>query len=236
VGIYYASGASGTVNEVTTRNHFNGICSIGILAENGTSTSESVTILNSSVHHVDGYGILLASSETGPPTLIITVKGNTVDSSSEGIVPLATAGSVTGNVVRGGSVGLDLLAPATTVSGNTVTDSFIGIVAGDNGVSATSNKISNGTYGILIVANGTTFQSNTITRVDFGVRFSCRPATVTHNTINDVVSVGLDRVPAGFGSPNKFFNVNTIRTDGCAARSAHSAVHAGRLPGQAISR
>jgi len=159
VGIYYASGASGTVNEVTTRNHFNGSCSIGILAENDTSTSESVTIQNSSIHHVDGYGILLASSETGPPTLIITVKGNTVDSSSEGIVPLATAGSVTGNVVRGGSVGLDLLAPATTVSGNTVTDSFIGIVAGDNGVSATSNKISNGTSGIQIGANGTTVQS-----------------------------------------------------------------------------
>lgn len=164
VGIYYSSGSSGTVNEVTTRNHINYQCSIGILAENFSSTSESVTIQNSSVHDVDGVGILAVTDQT-QPTLTATIKGNTVDvdGGDQGIQAVFNAGSVTGNVVSGGVEGLLLAAPASIASGNTITKSYIGIFADIDGVSATSNKISNSVIGIVTTANGTTFQSNTIT-------------------------------------------------------------------------
>src|SRR5436190_7875044 len=56
-GVFYASGTSGTVNEVTTRNQqafSNGpipvYCGHGIWAENGAGNNQSVTIENSSVH------------------------------------------------------------------------------------------------------------------------------------------------------------------------------------------
>jgi hypothetical protein len=216
VGIFYASGSSGTVNEVTTRNHFFYGCGIGILAANETSTNESVTIQNSSFHDFDGYGINVATNQT-PPTLTATIKGNTVDSgdaASIGIGTYLNAGSVTGNVVSAGGFGLVLAAPASIASGNTITKSYVGIVAARDGVSATSNKISNSVTGLRANVDGITFQSNTITRTTTGIEFLCSTATVTHNTINDAM-VGLADVPASFGAPNNFFNVSTIRTDGC---------------------
>jgi hypothetical protein len=233
VGIYYR-GSSGMVNEVTTRNHVNSFCGIGILAENETSTSESVTIQNSSVHDVDGFAIVVGTNQT-PTALTATIKGNTIDSNSYGIFTFLNAGSVTGNVVSAGNTALYLAAPASTVSGNTITKSAIGIFARTDGVSATSNRISDSLVGIDVVANGTNFQSNTVTKTTTGIEFGCRTATVAHNAISDA-TVGLADVPASFASSNKFFNVNTIRTDGCAARSARSAVHAGRLPVQAMPR
>jgi hypothetical protein len=234
VGIYYAGGSSGTVNEITTRNHLNSTCSIGILADNETSTSESVTIQNSSIHDVEGFGVVEGTSQT-PPTLTATVKGNTIDSSNTGIQTFLNAGSVTGNVVSAGFTALNLAAPATTVSGNTITNSGAGIVADSEGVSATSNRISNSQIGIAIAANGTNFQSNTVTKTTTGIDLGCHTATVAHNTISDA-TVGLADVPASFASSNKFYNVNTIRTDGCAAGQTHSAVQAAQLPVQAMPR
>ena len=213
VGIFYASGSSGTVNEVTTRNHINFGCGVGIVADNGTSTSQSVTIQNSSIHGVDGYGIFVGTNQT-PPTLTATIKGNTVDSGYGGIETFLNAGSVTGNVVSAVNLALYLVAPASTVSGNTISKSDVGIYAAEDGVSATSNRISNGSFGIVISANGTNFQSNTITRTQNGIDFACHTAAVAHNTINDA-SVGLYNVPASFASPNNIFNVSTFRTGGC---------------------
>ena len=215
VGIYYSSGSSGTVSEVTTRNQINNQCSVGIVAENFSSTSESVTIQNSSVHDVDGVGIEAVTDQT-QPTLTATIKGNTVDvdGGDQGIQAVFNAGSVTGNFVSGGVEGLLLAAPASIASGNTITKSYFGIFADIDGVSATSNKISNSVIGIVTTANGTTFQSNTITRTTTGIDFRCHTATVAHNTINDA-TVGLTSVPASFASPNTFFNVSTIRTGGC---------------------
>jgi len=212
VGIYYASGSSGTVNEVTTRNQVNFGCGIGILAANGTSMSESVTIQNSSVHDVDDVGIQAGTNQV-PPTLMATVKGNSVDSGGVGILTYQNAGSVTGNVVSASSTALHLIAPGTA-SGNTITNSGIGILALADGVSATSNRISKVGIGISIGAASTNVQSNAITRTTTGIEFNCHTATVAHNTINDA-SVGLADVPASFGSPNNVFNVSTIRTDGC---------------------
>jgi len=214
VGIFYASGSSGTVNEVTTRKHFHYGCGIGILAANETSTNESVTIQNSSFHDFDGYGINVATNQT-PPTLTATIKGNTVDggdAASTGIATYHNAGSVTGNIVSAG-VALDLVAPASTASGK-ITNSGIGIVIAIDGASATSNKISKSEKGIVILAGGATVQSNTITRATTGIEFSCNVATVAHNTIDDA-TVGLADVPASFGAPNTFFNLSTIRTGGC---------------------
>jgi hypothetical protein len=211
-GIYYASGSSGTINEVTTRSYLNSFCSIGILADNSSSTSESVTIQNSSVLDMDGVGIEVGTDQT-PPTLTATIKGNTIDSNL-GILTFRNAGSVTGNVVSAVNTALYLRAPASTVSGNTIPKSDIGIYAAEDGVSATSNKISDSRIGIVIGAANTTFQSNTVTRTTTGIGFYCHTATVAHNTINDAM-VGQADVPASFASPNTFFNVSTIRTGGC---------------------
>jgi hypothetical protein len=57
-GIFYQAGSSGTVNQVTTRNQIDSQEGMGIWVENGTSTPDSITIENSSVHDVDDVAIL----------------------------------------------------------------------------------------------------------------------------------------------------------------------------------
>src|SRR5260370_27835474 len=120
VGIYYGSGSSGTVNEATVRNEGAGSC-VGILAENGTATNESVVIENSSIHDVCLEAILSSTNQT-PPTLTVTIKGNYLESGYIGVYQYVGAGpgSVTANVVTGGSYGIVFAAPSIIKSGDTM--------------------------------------------------------------------------------------------------------------------
>jgi hypothetical protein len=231
VGIYYGSGSSGTVSESTVRNEINSGCGVGIWAENGPGTNESVVIENSSIHDMDDIAIVAFSNQPSP-TLTATIKGNYIQTGGgEGVFfgfPGTIAGSVTGNFItsNGGcgsvcgagfeTIGINDIAPSTTISSNTVTGYQVGINATGAGINVTSNKIWNSsTDGILLGASGMTVQSNTITKSFIGIEFNCQASnTVARNTVIES-AIGLDRVPSGFLGANSLETVFTISTGGC---------------------
>jgi hypothetical protein len=220
VGIFYQTGSSGTLNEVTDRNQTAG-CGIGILAENGNDTNEPVTIENASVHNTSDYGIVALGS------FAPTIKSNSIDATGDyGIFISTYGGAATLNVVAN-SQAYGILAEAAvvgesvSVSSNTVVNSPYGITTtGD--VSVKSNKIfQSSTDGIYVYSGGgETIESNDITDAGVGIEFSCNTATVTHNTINDVTT-GLDQVPSGDSGSNTFYDTSEISVacSGGAARS-----------------
>ena len=228
VGIFYDSGSSGTVNEVTTRQQTEGGLGSGIMAENGNSSPiASVTIENSSVHDFDNFGILVASNQT-PPTLTATVKGNIVRGGGVGINNFGATASVTSNVVAGSFRGITALA-ATTVTGNTVTDAGqIGIVAAAAGDIIKANTVVNSALaGIYLNASGATVQSNKLAENATGIEFACFTGTVSGNTISDTAT-GMNDVPLTFSMVNTFENVDTIRSGGSCTSAAGREAAAAR--------
>ena len=225
-GIFYESGSSGTVNEVTVRNLSNSGYTAGAWAENGSTTNESVTIENSSFHDIDQYGVVTENNQS-PPTLFATVKGNSIETSGY-IVYWESGGSLTANVIGGGFVGVGAFGTGP-VSGNTLANLSYGIVA-CCGATATSNKISNASFaGIYDDGGGDTYKSNTIAKASVGIEFNCNTPTVTSNTINDATT-GLDFVPASFSGANGFDNVFTLRTGGCGSTpTSPKAPHSGPM-------
>jgi hypothetical protein len=227
-GIFYESGSSGTVNEVTVRNLSNSGYTAGAWAENGSATNESVTIENSSFHDIDQYGVVTENNQF-PPTLFATVKGNSIETSGVNVW-WESGGSLTANVINGGAEGIFLIGLGT-VSGNTLANQTYGIEACCGATTATSNKISNAFYGIYDDGGSATYKSNTITKVVVGIEFGCHATipTVVSNTINDATT-GVDSVPSTFSGANSFNNVVTLRTDGCGFRpTLPKAPHSGPL-------
>lgn len=234
-GIFYASGSSGTVNNVTTRNQIDSGEGLGIWVENGPSASvDGVTIENSSVHDVDDEGIFTGSNQT-PPTLTASVKGNTVAASAAGFgVQLGSGGSVINNVVTVGFVGIFLTSSSsTTASGNTITNpgdsSFAGIWA-FGADTITSNKVSSAFDDIILGANGANVQNNILAKAAVGVEFNCTIVTVVaHNTINDTLT-GLDGVPLAFSGINTFSNTNTIKNNNCGFAKGSAPAAMPKMP------
>lgn len=231
VGIFYESDSSGTVNEITARN-LSGGGGIGVWAENGGATNESVTIENSSFHDIDDTAVVTFSNQ--PSTLSATVKGNTMQAGYYQVQWQSGAGSLTANVINAGYLAIVVSAPFSgpaigplTVSGNTLANQSYGIVA-YGGVTATANKISNTSVaGIYEGGGGNTYKANAITKAGVGIEFNCNTPTVLSNTINDATT-GLDNVPASFSGANSFNNVVTLRTDGCgSAPTSPKAPHSG---------
>ncbi len=232
VGIFYASGSSGTVNRVVARNQLDSGCGTGIWAENGNTTNETVTIENSSVHNVDNNGIL-AFSDQSPATMTASIKGNTVELTATQDVPdtigislYYSAGSISDNIITGGNyIGILASAPSITVSSNTLINeglpsNFGGIHVQVDGASITSNKIlgSPGPAIYLIeVTVATTVQSNSITNAGTGIDFACYSATVTGNTISDATT-GFNDFTAATGN-NNFYNVSTVTSSGFCPNS-----------------
>jgi hypothetical protein len=216
VGIFYQTGSSGILNEVADRNQTPNFCGIGILAEDGSGTSESVTIENSSVHNTSGYGIVAIGS------LVPTIKSNSVNAAgSEGILASGTSGEITLNVVANSQIyGIVAADGSVSVFSNTVVNSPYGI-ATQGGVSVKSNKIfQSSTNGVYVYSGSATIENNDIAEGGVGIEFSCNTATVTHNTINDVTT-GLDQVPAGDSGSNTFFDTSEISV-ACSGGTAPS--------------
>lgn len=207
LGIFYASGSSGIINEVTVRNQTGSNCGLGIDAENGTSTLESVTIENSSVHDVDANGI------TALDNLNATIRSNYA-AAGAGIAFSAAEGSVTNNVVSGTLEGMGIQGSPSSVSGNTVANSPVGMRILTTAPVKSNKIVNSSTYGIQLFTSGVTVESNTITKSASAIRFSCNSGTVISNTINDA-AIGLDSVPTGLATPNTFVNVATVATGGC---------------------
>lgn len=224
-GIYYESGASGTVNGVTAREQNRWDCGIGILAENRNGASESVTIENSQVHDADHNGIFIASS-VYPPTLVATVKGNQIINSNIGILSGYLDGTITSNsIIDHTSVGISANDTSAPIVNNTIAAIHGG--GGGTGIRVKENTTvksniimdengSSYSFGIdLTNASGATVEANRVTDANLGIEFGCKTGnTVSGNTVIDATT-GLDRVPTGLSVPGTLQNVDTLRTGGC---------------------
>jgi hypothetical protein len=245
-GIFYESGSSGTVDEVTARQQIDDDKGVGILAENENSTADTVTIENCDIHNVDYAGIVTGSST--PSTLTFTVKGNTVAGESVGpqfgILNLEATGSIASNVVSDfTSFGIsDEEGVNVSISGNTTTNTTahadtIGIYLGGADETVKSNLVlnnsSSGSDGIAIdiVSGLPAVQDNKIVNSEIAIEFFCNSATASGNTITDAATA-LDEIPAGLASTNFYYGVTTIQTS-CSPGSvakAKAALLSKKLP------
>lgn len=228
-GIYYGSGASGTIAQVTTRNQINNGFGSGIWAENSDSTNESVTIRYCSVHDFDNTGILANENVTA------TIRNNYVSIQNYGgytygIAFFATAGEVSNNEVSGPGPsvtvvgqGITVLDPSVTIGDNRVSNWYFGLVD-FGGASYKSNAVRDTTSGIEMSGPGANLQSNSVTRSMIGIEFICNQATAQQNLVIEA-NVGMDQVPPNIGTTNSLFNVATMQTAGCKPPAA-AAVHA----------
>jgi hypothetical protein len=213
-GIYYASGPSGVIKDVTARDQMDAGKGVGIWVENTNGAAQSVTIEDCSVHDFDYSGIIVSGNLTS------AVKSNHVNASKAtsfvyGIF-VEAAGTVTDNDVTGPGVivdaeGIAVETPSTTISGNVLTNwqfAFIDFEA----AKYTSNTVRNVEDGFYLDVVGATVESNTITQVsNVGIEFNCNSETVKSNTINDA-HTGIIDVPTGLSSANTYFNVATLQS------------------------
>jgi hypothetical protein len=226
-GIFYASGTSGTINEMTTRKQQLTSCGYGIWVENGPGAKQSVTVENNSVHDVTWKGIFAFSNQT-PSTLAATIKGNFVNglvyNQTTDIEATGITGAVTGNVVTGGAVGISSGGtPGTplTISGNAVADISIGVgITITDVTTVASNKISNVYtafgFGGSGVSPGPTVTGNTTKNTTYVIGYNCTPnVSVKANTFNDS-QFAYDHLPtanSGLGV-NSLYNIDTVTSSG----------------------
>lgn len=217
-GIFYASGSSGTINHVTTRNQFDQGCGTGIWVENATTPFLNVTIQNSSVHDFDFAGIFLGTPGMDS-WLNATVRNNHVNQGvgkgvnnpTTGIFSAFIAGNVVGNVVTGSDTCIANLssAPLTTVLNNNVADCGTGISSGYDGGTVFHNQISNSSTGIDLQSNNVSATGNSVMNTNIGIEFECNTGTVHSNLINDA-KTALDKVPFGFALLDHYYNIDTV--------------------------
>ena len=221
-GIFYGSISSGTVNRVRASNQTNAACGVGIWAENADTSSQSVTIENSTVYNADSAGIFVGSGFT--PTLSANVAYNFVNASGQslGIVAQSVNGQIRGNNISNTAAGIFDASPALNVIGNTILASGFGMLL-ENGGTASNNQVSGANVGVLLGGGGATLTGNSIvSSAGPAVEMGCFSASVSQNFINDA-AVGIDQVPsAGIGANNSA-NTATTTTNGClsAAVAAH---------------
>jgi len=218
-GIFYASGTSGTINEVTARNQTAGYFGgFGIWVENGSSTNDTLTIENNSLHNQVG-GIW---AQVQPPsTLTTTVNGNFLSNIGGNEILIAAnsgiSGGISGNVVTSSPYGSGpaiFTQGALVVSGNTVADVSEGI-GPFFATSVKSNKLSNVGTGIQFqcceavpLASNTIM--NTVCAIDFyGGASSSGP--ISGNVINDA-QYGFAEWSGPTITGNSLYNVDTIQT------------------------
>jgi hypothetical protein len=197
-GIVYATGASGTIKKVTTRNQTSSGCSFGIAAENpGSSPTQIVTIENNSVHDEDGTGIFVGDILSTTPSTSTSITGNVVVAIPTPSGPIYYAGdiwvqnvsgTVAGNLITGGSFGIYGDAGGVSLSHNKLADflpsGLATAISVTDGEIAESNQISNSYMGIYGAANAT-ITGNLIMNTAYAVVYNCLSNTVNGNTIND---------------------------------------------------
>jgi hypothetical protein len=229
IAVFYSTGASGVVRDVTTRNQLNSGKGVGIFADNTNSTIEPVTIEDCSVHDFDNTGIQVQGNLTA------AVKANHVNASNatDFGINILSAGSVTGNAVTGAGIGIgDGITggfSGATISDNVVTNWAFGIV--DTAAAKyTANTVQNTSEAFFLFQSaGATVESNTITQAaNAGIDFDCATATVKSNTINDA-GTGLKNVPSGLSSTNTYFNVSNMQTT-CSSAALRSGMEIPRKP------
>ncbi len=235
-GIFYESGSFGAVNGITARYQIDDGQGVGVFAENGTSIPQTVTIQNSDIHDVDGFGILCGSNQT-PPTLTATVKGNTVAGESVGpgisIAIEGATGTIEGNVVSDFmSTGIfDFGSSNVTISGNTTTNTEANLYSFGMDIEGTddvvksnlvlNNSGASNSIGIYLITSTATVQANKIVNSNIAIEFNCTSSSVSGNTIIDAAT-GIDEVPS-IAVTNTYYGVSTIRSECSSAASAAKA-------------
>lgn len=229
-GIFYASGTSGAVDGVTTRNQQNTGCGYGIWVENGAGPGQNITIGNDSVHDIDAAGIV-AMSNQNPPTLTANIITSSVigNGTTQGIVAEGISGTINRDVVTGGSLGIADLeffpqTPGITVTNNVVADVQAGAgigIALREGSTASSNKVSNVLTAFYLQGGmnanpGPTLLSNTTKNTVTAVEFNCTAKTaLSSSDVFGDSQVGFDKVPSGTTNPSLIYNIDTIQTGSC---------------------
>lgn len=232
VGIFYASGTSGAIQGITTRNQINAGCGYGIWIENATPPNQTINISTSSVHDFDSQGITALGTQV-PSLLTTTIQNNFVNGNSgvANISATGIAGTITHNVVTGGVIGIldsefSAPTPGVTISYNDLADiqfsAGIGILVRE-GSTATENRISNVAKGLYLVGGaspnpGPTVTSNWLKNTSIAVEFNCTSSSaLKSNTINDSATA-YDKAPSVFASapsPDHLFNIDTINANVC---------------------
>jgi hypothetical protein len=228
-GVFYASGVSGDIEDITTQNQQDNGCGFGIWVENGAGPSQTISIAGNSAHDMDNTGIV-ALSDQNPPTLTATISANSVsgNNSTQGIAAQNVSGAIMKNVVTGGSVGIADVAffpqqtPGIVIDSNTVADvqagPGIGIVIRE-GTMAKSNNISNASTGFFLQGGsanpGPSLVNNTAENTNIAIEFNCTANThLQGNTFNDSL-VAFDNVPSGTTLPSAIYNNDKIQTGAC---------------------
>jgi hypothetical protein len=232
-GIFYASGSSGTVARVRTRNEIdpgvNGPCGVGIWAENGGTTGTWIQVQGSSLHDSDSAGMVLGAGASS--SLNVDLRDNfvsTTGTSSIDILASGVSGDITDNDLTSASIGIFDLSNGLTINANGISSIQVGVVLLGT-ATMQSNDIMNTADGVSLNAPGSSLQGNRITESSTAaVEFNCNAANVSHNVINDAV-VGLSDVPASFNGNNTFANTGTVTTDGCGATAVMPMLKAAPL-------
>jgi hypothetical protein len=238
-GIFYASGTSGTVNEVAMRHQLTPGCFFasgnGIWAENGASLNQTITVENSSVHDFDSTGIQ-AISEQFPSTLTATIKGNFASNfvdvtvqhdRAQGIQNIGATSAIMDNFITSGSGNTpstanlfgvisypdanDDVGNVITASGNTVADLYgYAITSQQFGDTAKSNKLSNVYAGLVVFF--AVVESNTVMNTSQGYVFNAsNPQCASEGTISG--NVVNDSSLAFFGLPLVQIQKNQVDSD-----------------------
>jgi hypothetical protein len=228
-GLFFASGTSGNVNDVTAVNQQNAGCGFGIWVENGAGPNQTISLASNSVHHMDNTGIV-ALSDQNPPTLAVIISANSVNgnNTTQGIATENIGGTVKQNVVTGGAIGVvdvDFFpgqTPGINILANTIADvqtgPGIGIAMRDASA-ATSNNISNVLTGFYLQGGsanpGPALSSNVVENTATGIAFNCTANTILQSNVFNDSLVGFDKVPSGTSLPHPVYNIDTLQTGSC---------------------
>jgi len=220
VGIFYASGAKGTINEATARNQMSSGCGTGIWVENGAAIADLITIENSSIENMDEQGIFAFSNQR-PSTLQVTIDGNSLTATfppTLGIVADGISGKIEENVVTLGTNGIESIASTTSILSNVVADirnSGLGeALVLTPGATAQNNRVSDADLAFYFgptEESGPILKGNASMNTNTSVEFSCDAnTTVLANRFTDSQDA-FDRWPGTtpFGK-NQFYDIDTI--------------------------
>jgi hypothetical protein len=220
-GMFYAPGSSGQVNHAKVSGQTDAGCGVGIWAENVDGSDKSVTVQNSSVHDMDGFGIFVASGAASP-NLSASIRGNVVSVSPTALIGIGLSnvtGSVNGNDVSNGMFGIVNVSNNVSIALNTTSQTTAGIAL-QGGGSVNNNRILSSNLGVWFFSDGGVVRLNRISSISgSAVEFNCSAAIVAGNTINDA-AIGLDNAPVGFTGRNSFNNTTTITSGACGAAAA----------------
>ncbi len=219
-GILFEAGSSGTLKQVTLRNHYisngsGGYCETGTAVS--TSGATSVTVTDSSVRNFDGQGMYLSATTT------VSVKTTTVAPISPGancIYAGAATITVSTNYMSDCGVGVYVMSTTTgTVSGNVISGGLNGNTGVFcfpvcTGLTISGNQIFNTGDGVAMKTSsevgGVLIENNDIAGVSNGMYLFLQPNnTITNNTIVDAL-VGINGATGNTISGTTYSTVTTL--------------------------